>query len=158
MPLVRDLSGNAPAIDPHLEDVDDVNVVSTVGGGGGSGTEYTEDGAAVANPTGGAIMLVRRDSPSVSEVTADGDIITWRGNSRGFAYVTDIDVLAKLNAGVAVTGTFWQATQPISGSISVTGSVAVTGTFWQATQPVSIAALPLPTGAATDAGLAGLIK
>lgn len=30
-------------------------------------------------------------------------------------------------------------------------SVAVTGTFWQATQPVSAAALPLPTGASTEA-------
>jgi len=40
---------------------------------------------------------------------------------------------------VAVTGTFWQATQPVS------------GTFWQATQPVSAAALPLPSGAATSA-------
>ncbi|MES2904407.1 MAG: hypothetical protein V4696_09510, partial [Pseudomonadota bacterium] len=36
-----------------------------------------------------------------------------------------------------VTGTFWQATQPISGTVGVSGSVAVTGTFWQATQPVS---------------------
>lgn len=40
---------------------------------------------------------------------------------------------------VAVTGTFWQATQPVS------------GTFWQATQPVSAASLPLPSGAATAA-------
>jgi hypothetical protein len=39
----------------------------------------------------------------------------------------------------AVTGTFWQATQPVS------------GTFWQATQPVSAASLPLPTGASTSA-------
>lgn len=31
------------------------------------------------------------------------------------------------------------------------GSIAVTGTFWQATQPVSATTLPLPTGAATDA-------
>ena len=30
------------------------------------------------------------------------------------------------------------------------GSLAVTGTFWQATQPVSAASLPLPTGAAQD--------
>lgn len=37
----------------------------------------------------------------------------------------------------AVTGTFWQATQPVS------------GTFWQATQPVSLASLPaLAAGAA----------
>jgi hypothetical protein len=58
---------------------------------------------------------------------------------------------------VAVTGTFWQATQPVSGTFwqatqPVSGTVAVTGTFWQATQPVSAASLPLPTGAATLAG------
>lgn len=34
---------------------------------------------------------------------------------------------------------------------SITNPVAVTGTFWQATQPVSAASLPLPTGAATSA-------
>jgi hypothetical protein len=35
----------------------------------------------------------------------------------------------------AVTGTFWQATQPVS--IATMPSTPVTGTFWQATQPVS---------------------
>jgi hypothetical protein len=50
---------------------------------------------------------------------------------------------------VAVTGTFWQATQPISGTVTANagtgtftvtgagGTFPVTGTFWQATQPVS---------------------
>jgi hypothetical protein len=33
---------------------------------------------------------------------------------------------------------------------------AVTGTFWQATQPVSAASLPLPSGAATETSLAAL--
>jgi hypothetical protein len=58
-----------------------------------------------------------------------------------------------ITGSVAVTGTFFQATQPISGTITanqgtspwivsltsttITGSVAVTGTFFQATQPVS---------------------
>jgi hypothetical protein len=46
-------------------------------------------------------------------------------------------VLASDQPAVPVTGTFWQATQPISGNVGVTGSVAVTGSFWQATQPVS---------------------
>lgn len=51
-----------------------------------------------------------------------------------------------------VTGTFWQATQPVSlTSTTITGTVAVTGTFFQATQPISAASLPLPTGAATSA-------
>ena len=39
-------------------------------------------------------------------------------------------ILDKLLNSVAVTGTFWQATQPVS------------GTFWQATQPISVASLP----------------
>jgi hypothetical protein len=35
--------------------------------------------------------------------------------------------------------------------ITALASVPVTGTFWQATQPISVVALPLPTGAATEA-------
>ena len=42
---------------------------------------------------------------------------------------------------VAVTGTFFQTTQPVS------------GTFFQTTQPISAAALPLPSGASTEATL-----
>ena len=43
-------------------------------------------------------------------------------------------------ASQAVTGTFWQATQPVS--IATMPTTPVTGTFWQATQPVSIATMP----------------
>lgn len=46
----------------------------------------------------------------------------------------------------AVSGTFWQATQPVSGPLTDTqlraSAVPVSGTFWQATQPVSIASMP----------------
>lgn len=46
--------------------------------------------------------------------------------------------LASNQSALPVSGTFFQATQPVSlTSTTVTGSVAVTGTFWQATQPVS---------------------
>ncbi len=53
-----------------------------------------------------------------------------------------------------VTGTFWQATQPVS--IATMPSTPVTGTFWQATQPISAATLPLPTGAATESTLGSI--
>src|SRR4030043_517156 len=42
------------------------------------------------------------------------------------------------DASVAVTGTFWQATQPVSGTFWQ-ATQPVSGTFWQATQPVRIA-------------------
>lgn len=54
---------------------------------------------------------------------------------------------------VPVSGTFYPATQPISGNVGITGNVAVTGTFWQATQPVSIGATVNVAGPVTDAQL-----
>lgn len=54
-----------------------------------------------------------------------------------------VDVLSAPTT--AVTGTFYQATQPIS--IATMPSTPVTGTFWQATQPVS------GTVAVTNAGI-----
>lgn len=62
-------------------------------------------------------------------------------------------VPVSLSGSVAVTGTFWQATQPVS--IATMPSTPVTGTFWQATQPVSIASLPTTavTGPLTDTEL-----
>lgn len=54
------------------------------------------------------------------------------------------DVSASTPLPVAIQGALgavsisnFPATQPISGTVGVSGSVAVTGTFWQATQPVS---------------------
>lgn len=58
------------------------------------------------------------------------------------------------NASIAVTGTFYQATQPVS--IATMPTTPVTGTFWQATQPVSASSLPLPSGAATESTLSGI--
>lgn len=52
-------------------------------------------------------------------------------------------------ATIAGTVTANQGGAPWSTTIS--GNVAVTGTFWQTTQPISAAALPLPAGAATSA-------
>ena len=58
-------------------------------------------------------------------------------------------IYSKLGNPLAVTGTFWQATQPVSGTVTanVAGTVPVSGTFWQSTQPVSLTTLPsLPAG------------
>ena len=44
-------------------------------------------------------------------------------------------VIASDQSAVPVSGTFWQATQPVS--IATMPTTPVTGTFWQATQPVS---------------------
>lgn len=122
---------NAAAVKPALtpaEDADPALVVTlspnSAGIGGGGGVAST---VALAN---GSKIAIDQTTPG----TTNGVEVT--------------------NESLSVTGTFWQATQPISGSVSVSNlpaSQAVTGTFWQATQPVSAASLPLPSGAATSA-------
>ena len=51
-----------------------------------------------------------------------------------------------ITGSAAVTGTFWQTTQPVS----IGASVAVTGTFWQTTQPVSGTLAATQSGAWTN--------
>ena len=59
-------------------------------------------------------------------------------------------IYSKLLGSIAVTGTFWQATQPVS--IASMPSTPVTGTFWQATQPVSAAASAFADGSDATIG------
>ncbi len=61
-----------------------VDIVSSIALGGG--TEYTEDAVAAANPVGGAVILIRTDTPA-TQVTTDGDNVAQRGTNYGAAYV-----------------------------------------------------------------------
>lgn len=66
-------------------------------------------------------------------------------------------ITAAISGTVAVTGTFWQATQPVSGTVELGAGSAAIGSVsvsnFPATQAVSAASLPLPDGASTDASL-----
>ena len=110
--------------------VDASGNLNTVGGGGSGG------GNAAAGPTG-------------SPVPASADYTGWNsgGNLVGVALASALPVQPGTGATFPVSGTFWQATQPVS----IAASVAVTGTFWQATQPVSLAASVSVTGIVADA-------
>src|SRR3990167_6396576 len=65
-------------------------------------TQYNEDDAAVANPVGGVIQLRRRDA-LVSEVSADGDILTLNGTSKGEAYVSMQGQVLDLDTGAGTS-------------------------------------------------------
>lgn len=82
--------------------------------------------------------LVFADTPPPNTVKAK--VWSGDGNTQINATGNSLDTFFT-NSSLAVTGTFWQSVQPVS------------GTFWQATQPISAVSLPLPTGAATAAGL-----
>lgn len=103
----------------------DVNVVQTVGGGGGTGTSSTDSASftpasSAFTPIGGAV-----DDTS-SDALAEGEM-----------------GIARMTTGRAL-------------HVDVRNTVPVSGTFWQATQPVSAASLPLPSGAATETTLASI--
>jgi hypothetical protein len=68
--------------DAHLQ----VDVLS----GGGAGTQYTEDAAAAANPTGTMPVLVRADSPA-GVTSTDGDVVAQRATDYGAAFVQIVD-------------------------------------------------------------------
>lgn len=88
----------------------------------------------------GTATLVSSTDPLPVTLLASGAVIGH--------VIVDSGSITVANASLAVTGTFWQATQPVSGTVAATqsgtwtvtgagGTFPVTGTFWQATQPVS---------------------
>lgn len=98
--------------------------------------------------------------------SASTDVITVQGVASMTPLKVDgSGVTQPISGTVSLSGT-----SPVSGTVTAiqgTGSnlhvvvdtaptTAVTGTFFQATQPISATALPLPTGAATETTLAGI--
>lgn len=145
-----------------------VNVMS--GGGGGGGTQYV-DGVTQATPTGTVAMgkdssnvlkaLPLSASGNLNVNLAEGTItggnaaasptgdpVPASASYTGYNSAGDLVGVSTSNplpvaqqGSVAVTGTFFQVTQPVSGPLTDAQlratAVPVSGTFFQATQPVS---------------------
>ena len=99
------------------------------------------DGKITACNTGAVVISSGTITSITNSVTVTGSVTVSATDLdiRNLVFATDkVDISG--SSGVGVTGTFWPATQPISGTIdAITASVAVTGAFFQATQPVSLA-------------------
>jgi hypothetical protein len=130
----------------------------------------------------GAWTVAVSNFPATQPVSDAGGSLTVDGTVAATQSGTwNVGTVASITNPVAVTGTFYQATQPVSiaaavtiqdggnvitvdgtvaatqsgawnvGTVtSITNPVAVTGTFYQATQPVSLASVP--THAVTQSG------
>lgn len=142
---VRDLA-ESDALDVAIVD-NDGNQITSFGGG----TQYTEADTD-ASITGTALMMEGADNTIVPAqgTTTDGLLVNLGSNNDVVVSATNLDIRDLTSTDVVtVTG---GAGQTADVKISLDSeSVAVTGTFWQATQPISAAALPLPSGAATAA-------
>ncbi len=102
---------------------------ATLGAGGG-GTEYAQGTASTTTDAMTMAGCVRVDTPAVASGVIDGDRARCIVDStnRMWVHVGVIDG----TVGVTQSGT-WN----LNALTSITNPVAVTGTFWQATQPVS---------------------
>ena len=104
---------------PNATATVDVTTGISVAGGSGSG-----GGGAVTIVDGGAVTLgSTTDDAYATGVAAGSGISIWKYAAKSLA-----SILAKLNAGIGVTGTFWPATQPVVQGGSV-------GTDYSANEP-----------------------
>jgi hypothetical protein len=92
--------------------------ITEVGTSGVLTTAYLPVGGTVSIGSDGTVSLSAATLSALENITVSGSVSV--GN---------------FPASQAVTGTFWQTTQPVS--IASMPSTPVTGTFWQTTQPVS---------------------
>jgi hypothetical protein len=143
-------------------------------GGSSAGTQYTEDAAAAADPTGTMLMAVRRDTLSATEVSADGDNVAAKATSKGQLHVRDVDLDAPIGATNETAPASDTATSGLNGrlqriaqrltsligllptSLGANGGLKIEGVASGTAVPVSAASLPLPSGAATEATLSGI--
>lgn len=130
------------AVNPLPVRLSDGAAFYTAGGGAGGGAATIADGADVAQ---GATT----DAVWVSG--GNGSLIALSKYE-----ATKLEQIRVLLAASLTTDVSDRAAR-LLGHVTVdSASLAVTGTFFQATQPVSAAALPLPAGASTEATLAAL--
>jgi hypothetical protein len=122
--------------------------ITEVGTSGILAVPYLPIGGTVdANVTFPSIYKISKDTNANSDsnrifVNASGTVELGTTTLSALENITVSGSVSVSNfpAIQAVTGTFWQTTQPVS--IATMPTTPVTGTFWQATQPVSIASLP----------------
>lgn len=95
--------------------------------------------------TAGISTEAKQDAQITLQTTANASLSSIDGK------------LSTIDSGIpaALGQTTMSASMPVV-IASNQSAVPVSGTFWQATQPVSASSLPLPTGAATETTLAAL--
>lgn len=167
--------GSERALSVQIVD-DSGSQITTFGGSGG--TASTDDGAFTAGSgqgtpamgfysadtvDAGDVGVLAMDASRRLLVSIEADNVGIGGGTQYTEGDTDATITgtAMLMEGATNTLVAAQGTAAdgllvnlgTNNDVTVSGSVAVTGTFWQATQPISAAALPLPSGAATESTL-----
>lgn len=120
---------------------------------GDSARIWTTLNGAVNIADGGSTISI---DDGAGSITVDGTVAATQSGTWNIGSITTLPSIpagantignVNVNGTVPVSGTFWQATQPVSGSVTVSGTVTATGpltdTQLRATAvPVSLASVP----------------
>lgn len=129
-----------------------VSVISTVGGG--AAPAHTDDAVfTVGVHEVTAIGGVYQSSPDSVD---DGDAGALRMTVDRLLMVQLKELAAGLEIPIKDNGNSITVDGPVTDAELRATPVPVSGTFYQATQPISAVSLPLPTGASTEATLADI--
>ncbi len=138
---------NGDRTDLQVDEEGALIISGTITGGGG-GTEYTEDAVASVNPVGSMTMCVRRDTPDTGEVSADGDNVAVKCDSKGRIRISVEDTLpvsiagsvAVTNAGITtIAGAVTSAKVQVDCITGCSGGTAYTEDAAAAADPVGLA-------------------
>jgi len=98
---------------------------------------------AIVQDSGGNDITGTATTGSIRSLDTSATLYSVNGTTRTAITATGTSLNVNVSNTVPVSGSFYQATQPVSIAstvpVSIASTVAVSGTFYQATQPVSIA-------------------
>lgn len=119
----------------------------------GGGTTINFEGDTLTDNNYVAITATQFGTNNKATSTTTAGVTIWTAVITGLS-----EIRARVSAYSAGTITVTVVANPLPGltdivNANIIGTVPVSGTFWQATQPISAASLPLPTGAATETTL-----
>lgn len=97
----------------------------------------------VADTTDGGDATAANQALQITQETAINTVLGTKADAKSTATDTTPVSFIALQKQISASSQ--------AAATSLAGPLAVTGTFWQATQPISAASLPLPTGASTSA-------
>lgn len=119
-------------------------------GTGSGGTEYTEDAASAADPSGSQLIARRRDSLS-TETTTDGDVTALNSTAKGELYVKHADSIPVSDGASSLT-----VDAPVGTPVNVQiGNATLTAGVIDETGASAVDALAVGGGTAHDAADSG---
>lgn len=114
---------------------------------------YNPDAPTLAPTILGSVITLNAQAPLTNAQSTDALLVIYDDQLSASHDGMDANGVSQLTGGIGIRGWLSGCFSFLNQIYTkLTGSIAVTGTFWQNTQPVSIASFALPTNASQETG------